>query len=200
MAISEVFTEANCSVSDPLGSVHSLCFYEQWERLLQKTYPDAAFWFACPKLDVVPAQALPYPGVLCGRPVLSVQNMDNVAKAFPAGSVTKAIPVQWCACVFPLGDAAEEKTFSLTLERGNNAPPFMHCSVPFLLPHYLQFLYKLTIIWWNPSWAGDDWENGAKNGPIPHLHSSYSINCRDFGRGDADLDMLVSVLPCTTFN
>lgn len=41
-----------------------------------------------------------------------------------------------------------------------------------------------------------------KMSPSPYLHYFYSINSWDFSRGhrgDADLDMLVSVFPDTTF-
>lgn len=116
-------------------------------------------------MDVVPVQTLAHPGGLCGRPVPSVQNLDKVAEALPARSPTKAIPIQCCPCIFPLGDAAEEKIFSVTLERGNNALLFRHSSVHSLLPHDLQFLHKLIIIWQNPSWTADGREDGAKNGP-----------------------------------
>lgn len=66
---------------------------------------------------------------------------------FQPRSPTKAIPIQCCACIFPLEDVAEEKIFSVILERGNNSLLFRHYSAHSLLAHDLQFLHKLITIW-----------------------------------------------------
>lgn len=115
--------------------------------MLQKTYPDIAFWFCTPLNKTGCGSCLNF-GISWGsvwKPCAIVQNTDKVTKAFPATSATKAIPVQCCACVFPLGDVAEEKTFSVTLERGNNAPPSCTALFPSSYPTTFSFYINSSL-------------------------------------------------------
>lgn len=81
------------------------------------------------KIGVVHVRTLAYPGGLCGKSMLPVQNTDKAAEAFPARSPTEVIPSQCCPCIFLLVGVAKKKIFSVSLERGNNALLSRHCAV-----------------------------------------------------------------------